>query len=366
MKYYCSNNSNIETSPIHRFPGNLSKTLKKLQPGDVCIIYSGVYIFNDTLNINCSGTKENKIQIIGEGDVEFDFSDMPYQDYCKENLNNGINVYGNYLELKNISIKYSPFRGLQCFGHHNIFENIETSYNCDCGFMLYNGNNIVKKCYSHHNLDYRLYKDDKEHFGFNSDGFADKLFEGEGNEFIDCLSEYNGDDGFDFFQRVNKSEKYTKLKNCIAQYNGLYEIDLSQNKRLLKDPTISKDVDLKAYHNYGNGMGFKLGGLRPENISIILPTNNIQLDNCKSLYNRGCGFHQNKNTGKIILNNCEYIGNREDFHFSSKHNIFQIIIENFNNPNANQIINCEDIDGITIKNSLIETNKLHKIKETSI
>ena len=295
MIYHCHNIKNIFT------------VIEFIKPGDEIILYNGIYEFDDTFVIEKSGKQNLPIKIIGIGEVIFDFSKMKYLPYNRDNINNGINIYGNYLYFENIKVKFSPFRGIQCFGTNNIFNKIETSYNCDCGFMLMNHSNMVIDCYSHHNFDYKLIKNGEPKYGFNSDGFADKLYKGGSNRFINCISEFNGDDGYDFFEKINNNDP-TLLINCISSYNGLKTIDMSDNKRVINDKEFIEEnkINIFEYPNYGGGNGFKVGGRRPENIQKIKPINNITLINCKSSYDNGAGFMQNHNIGEIELIDCIY------------------------------------------------------------
>ncbi len=302
MIYYCSNNEDFIS------------TLNIIENGDTIILKSGVYAFNKCLNI-----RKSDITIKGNHNVVFDFKDIPYFNKTKTN-GNGINFYSNNSTLSNISIRYAAYCGLDVWGQYNNFYNIETSYNCDCGFRLHNGGNHIENCVSHHNCDYRLYKFNTLKYGFNSDGFGDKLISCNGNNYINCVSHDNGDDGFDFFQRET-SYMQTTMKFCQAYNNGNSTIDLSKNERLLADLEYKDRYDLKRYPNYGCGVGFKLGGIHTRTKEInpnYINKHNITIENSVS-YNNTEGFAQNHNSGNINLINCISTNNRKtNYYFIDK------------------------------------------------
>ena len=279
------------------------------------------YFFNKTINIY-----QSNIKIIGNN-VIFNFKNIPYicnnydnklTQYYQEN-GNGINIYGNNIIIKNISIKFAAFRGLENFGNNNKFINIETAYNCDTGHSQKGNNNIIENCSSHHNFDYRLTKNNQMAFGFNSDGFSDKLHNGDGNTYINCVSYFNGDDGYTFFQRETPKNKPTIMKNCKAYNNGGELINISLNQRLLEDndnPYKSQYIK-ESWPNYGVAHGFKLGGIHKTTEIGYKNYHYIKLYNCNSLNNHHCGYNSNHNDAEIYLEDCIGLNNMFNFNFQS-------------------------------------------------
>lgn len=352
MKYFCSNDGHNVSEDINS-PGDFIETLSILSPGDIVYLYPGEYFFNKTININCDNikiTNYTKSVTYNKNLVIFNFKDIPYicSDYDRNltsyysDNGNGLNVKCNYCEISNIIIKCAAFRGLENFGNFNVFENIETCYNCDCGHSQHGINNIIINCYSHHNFDYRFIKSGKIKYGYNSDGFADKLHNGNGNIFINCTSEYNGDDGFDFFQRETPENFPTLLKYCISLNNGLKLLDMSLNERLIEDDEYFNKYDIKNYPNYGNGNGFKLGGVHSVNDVNYINNHNINLINCIALSNKQYGFSQNHNRGIIKLENCQACNN--DINYSFIDDKTHIYIKNcFSLPQRNNKIDKNNI-----------------------
>ncbi len=284
--------------------------LNNIKEYDIIYLTKNEYVFNKTINISKSNiiiSTQNNISVI------FNFKNIPYvcdnynskktKEYIKKG--NGINVYGDNIILENIIIKFAAFRGLENFGNNNKFINIETSYNCDTGHSQKGCNNIIKNCVSHHNFDYRLIKNYVLSFGFNSDGFSDKFHNGHGNTYINCLSYENGDDGYTFFQRDTSEEFPTIMKNCKAINNSLHVINLSENERFLEDDNKFKNMyNIDLYPNYGNGHGFKLGGVHKSVKNTYINKHYIKLYNCESLSNKLSGFTNNHNEATIYLENC--------------------------------------------------------------
>ncbi len=349
MKYFCSNNGHNVSEDLNS-PGDFIETLSILSPGDIVYLYPGEYFFNKTININCDNIKiTNYIKSVtyNKNLVIFNFKDIPYicSDYDRNltsyysNNGNGLNIKCNYCKISNIIIKCAAFRGLENFGNHNIFENIETSYNCDSGHVQSGENNLIINCYSHHNFDYRFIKDGEIKFGFNSDGFSDKLHNGNGNTYLNCLSEFNGDDGYDFFQRENTVKSPTIIKNSIALYNGGEFINMTNNERLINDNEYINKYDISNYPNYGNGNGFKLGGIHKTSPKGYINYHNANLYNCKSLFNYKHGFTGNHTSGVINLYDCIASMNNEiNFIFLDKDNCIINLYNCISYPDYNNMI----------------------------
>lgn len=212
----------------------------------------------------------------------------------------------NYVIVEDLIIQNAPSSGLQIYashnetsyvkGNYNIIRNVESRFNGDSGFQISSGlkystdinpdciyytdgphDNKFFNCYSHDNYD-------PWNLGENADGFAMKGGTGDRNYFENCISEYNSDDGWDFFH-IRGSCTFV---NCIARYNGL--------NRTTK----------KAWAECANGNGFKLGGGS---------TDAEKADNPHPQYLKGCiaygnagnsgvGFDRNNQYGSIYLENC--------------------------------------------------------------
>ena len=310
MQYICNNENHF------------LEILNNIKEYDEIILQgTNEYFFNKTININQSNIKINGNNII------FNFKYIPYicnnydnklTEYYQQN-GNGINIYGNNIIIENISIKFAAFRGLENFGDNNKFINIETSYNCDTGHSQKGNNNIIENCSSHHNFDYRLIKNNQMSFGFNSDGFSDKLHDGDGNTYINCISYDNGDDGYDFFQRETPKNKPTIMKNCKVIDNGKELIDQSFNQRLLEDNDnpYKKQYNVNAWPNYGIANGFKLGGVTKSLLKEYKNYHYIKLYNCESINNKLYGYGANHNNAHIYLENCIGLNNMINFNFKS-------------------------------------------------
>lgn len=334
---------------------NFLDILNDIKENDIIYLTKNEYIFNKTINIH-----KSNIQILTLNNVSviFNFKNIPYicNNYNGKNVSyyqnngNGVNIYGNNIILKNITIKFAAFRGLENFGNNNKFINIETSYNCDTGHSQKGCNNLIKNCISHHNFDYKLIKNNELKFGFNSDGFSDKFHNGPGNTYINCLSYENGDDGYTFFQRETPKEFPTIMKNCEAINNSMHVINLSENERFLEDNNQFKNIyDICVYPNYGEGHGFKLGGIHKSIKNIYKNYHYINLYNCKALSNKHTGFINNHNEGIIYLENCISKDNfTKNYYFSDNVSISLINCES--KPKDNIKI-CESVKIIKNENN---------------
>ena len=257
-------------------------------------IASGVYHLKDTLFLNVSN-------VIIKGD-EFD---RPILDFSETpNGTNGLVIECDNIQVKNIIIRYAGYKGLFATTNNSTFENIDTYGNCDCGFQLkFSSNTKIISCCSYDNFGYMTMKDGTPIFGFNSDGFCDKQYEGPGNIWFNCKSWNNSDDGFDFYERITPEDSPTIIENCVAFSNGYEEKDISKNPRKDTDSSFFEtcEYDLTKYPSYGNGNGFKLGGNFTKHCVIT--------NNCYAFNNKRNGFAQNENIGKMDVNKCVSSGN---------------------------------------------------------
>lgn len=287
--------------------------LKELKDGDTILLSDGEYIFDKTIEV-C----QSEITITAKNCAVLNFKNVPYVcegEYDNTNIDwyrrngNGLNIYGSKCRVSNIHICFAAFRGLENYGSFSTFENIETSYCCDCGHSQVGCDNIVKVCVSHHNFDYRLIRRGQPMHGFNSDGFADKMHCGNGNKYICCESYYNGDDGFDFFQRETEEDSPTKIIGCVARNNGGI-IDLSKNERLKEDMEYNRKDML--WVSDGGGNGFKFGGVhhttRQKEPSYV-NRHHVMIQDSLAYDNVRDGFTQNGTQGEVRLGGCSSKGN---------------------------------------------------------
>ena len=371
MIYYCSNNG-IGVNTNFKSPGDFIETLSILSSGDIIYLLPGEYFFNKTIQIKISNITIDVLQLYQTANkniVVFNFKNIPYicdtynndKTFEYNNNGNGINIYGNNIILSNITIKFAAFRGLLNSGNNNHFINIETSYNCDCGHCQRGTNNIIENCVSHHNFDYRLIKNGNISYGFNSDGFADKMHSGNGNTYINCLSYNNGDDGFDFFQRETPINKPTIVKSCQSINNGERFIDMSLNDRLFNDKEFINKYDIYRYPNYGGGNGFKLGGRHNSKPNDYINYHNINIFDSFAYNNIGHGFTQNYNSGNIILHNCCSSNNLTNYNFSYKNSCKLSLIHCMSIPIYNNKINKKYIVEIRDCNNLQIYNDKRKL-----
>lgn len=328
MIYYVKPNGSGDCCSINS-AGEFLNIVNSLQPGDILYMLSGIYNYNSQITINISGNLENKILIKAYDDNDlpiFDFRNQPYGDKTNQNCN-GFRLFGEYIHINGIVIRYAGFKGIRSELSNSILENIEIYGCCDSGIHLCSGgNNTIINCVSHDNFGYKTMNGEKIKFGYDSDGISDKLHYGKPNTFINCKSYNNTDDGFDFFGRC--TEDFTKVNNCISYDNGKkifnmnnyprYNIDKEwfdqfiNGKEMIDINDTSVFITLDNYPAYGNGNGFKLSGKRRYHC--------IELNNCKAINNSMKGFDQNHNSGIMKLNKCHAENNKVyDYGFSENY-----------------------------------------------
>ncbi|MDR0810855.1 MAG: right-handed parallel beta-helix repeat-containing protein, partial [Paludibacter sp.] len=205
---------------------------------------------------------------------------------------------------------YAGDNGLYVDGSHNIIERCEFYGNCDTGLQLKNGfDNLIKNCDSHHNFDYQTGGTSSPDWGGNADGFADKQYSNTGapNVFEGCRAWANSDDGWDFYQKVGNSV----IRNSICYQNGQRSYDMTNHPRRLGIDAawFNALADVSAVRNYGNGNGFKLGGLNTQH--------QVTVTNCLAVANNVKGFDQNNNYGTMTLYNNSAYNNGTDYGFTN-------------------------------------------------
>ena len=283
-------------------PGdNLATAISKLQAGDVLYLADGQYDLTSTLEIKCKGDADHMITIAAAADGA-----KPVIDFRGQALgSNGIKVGGQYLHIRDITIRYAGKKGIWLEGaQYCILERLDVYGCCDSGIQLRSGgHNTVVNCDSHDNFDY-------QNKGGNADGFADKQGNAcSGNVYIGCRAWGNSDDGWDSYQRVTNGTP-TVYINCITYNNGRATFDLSQHPRALGvDASRFEGQDLTAVANGGNPNGFKLGGDGT--------AHNAELYRCLSVGHRSKGFDQNNNAGQMKIVNCTAFANKINYGFGN-------------------------------------------------
>lgn len=281
---------------------DLAAAINKLQAGDELYLADGQYDLTQTLNIGRSGSAEAMITIAAANGAK------PIIDFRgATNKTNGIVVKGNYVHIKNLTIRYSGYKGIWLEGaKYCVLEGLDVYGCCNSGIQLRSGGyNTVVNCDSHDNFDYQ---DD----GGNADGFADKQGNAcPGNVYIGCRAWGNSDDGWDSFQRVTDGTP-TVYINCITYNNGPATFNLSQHPRVLgvdKNLSCFTGKDISNFSNGGNPNGFKLGGKGT--------AHNTELYRCLAVGHRAKGFDQNNNAGEMKIINCTSYANKLNYGFGN-------------------------------------------------
>jgi hypothetical protein len=194
--------------------------------------------------------------------------------------NRGIDVQGDYWELRGFEIKNAGDNCVAVSGSHNVFDQLVIHGCSDTGLQITASSsqatdntraayNQVINCDSYENLD-------QPTNGENADGFAAKLRIGPGNVFRGCRAWNNGDDGWDFFA----SDDVVTVDGCWAFLNGKV---------------------VSGTNSAGDGNGFKLGGApngAGQGGAVHVVTNSYAFDN------RACGFVRNNNPDLPTLMSC--------------------------------------------------------------
>jgi len=283
---------------------------KSLTGGDSLIVRGGMYNFSSRQGLSKSGTTGSYLQVVAfPGEIPvFDFRNQAYADASQ-----GVLLSGNYVHLKGIIIQGAGDNGLQVTGSNNIIERCTTRWNCDSGTQMKNGSdNLLLNCDSYENFDYKSGGIASPDYGGNADGYADKQYTNSGtNTYKGCRSWRNGDDGWDSYQKVGN----TVYDGCWCYAMAPATFDMTDNIRFktdsatwfyqFKDPVSGRYV----MKNYGNGNGFKLGGLNT--------LHNATLHNCISVANKVKGFDQNNNAGVMTIYNCTSYNNGNNYGFTN-------------------------------------------------
>ena len=287
-------------------PGAIGSMIKLLAPGDTLFMAGGQYDLCKKVFIAQSGRPDSLITICAMPGARpvLDFRCQPIG-----NGNNGIQVKGHYIRLKQFTLRYAGYKGIWLeHARHCILEQLDVYGCCNAGIQLRKGGyNTVLNCDVHDNFDY-------QDGGVNADGFADKQGGGPfpGNTYIGCRAWRNSDDGWDSYQRITGDSVPTRYINCIAYDNGPAYFDLSQHPRVLGvDAALDcfKGKDLKHFPNGGNPNGFKVGGKGT--------IHDVELVNCIAVGHRNKGFDQNHSAGFVSIVGCTAFRNKISFGFGN-------------------------------------------------
>lgn len=255
---------------------SLVDAIELARGGDVIRIASGTYKHDKKLILTHRGAVGQPIRIeqLGETRPILDFSAQPFgADQF------GIEVKGDRWEISGIEIVGAGDTGIYISGHHNVIRRCVARENKDTGIEIGapGSHNLVVDCDSFRNVDFAT-------FGENADGFAAKLEVGEGNIFRNCRAWENADDGFDLYQTT----KAIRIEYSMAMRNGV-NVWQMQGFR-------------------GNGSGFKLGGNYTAAAHVAI--------GCVAIDQPSRGFHQNHNTGGLLVEDCIAIRCRTGYEFN--------------------------------------------------
>ena len=271
------NNSNngTQNSPF----ATLQKAHDVAVAGDTIYMRGGTYKPTKITTLTRDGTSGKPITVTNYQNEKpvLDGSAMPAGSYSYVvKLSSA-----SWWHLKGLEICKGAEGGLYIDGasNNNTFENLNVHH---CGWdsewegkgvvMFGSGaNNLFLNIDSHHNEDKNL---------DNADGFQIAC-SGAGNIFRGCRAWANSDDGWDLFnvQAGGTNAGSLTLDNCWAFGNGYRENGA----------------------NAGDGMGFKLGGMRQGEAGTSGPH---ILKNCLAWGNRQHGFDENEASKKQTLDNC--------------------------------------------------------------
>lgn len=295
----------------------IQAAVNKAMQGDTIILTSPSYKLKSPIVLSKSGTSSNLITIKSSTTqkVTLDFSGEPDGD-----SDYGINIKGSYWELDYLNVYSAGDNGIIMKGAaagNNVINHCDTDNNDDAGLQITGGahDNLVEYCNSYNNYDVATN-------GSNADGFACKLGAGAGNEFLNCDSYGNADDGWDLLG----TDETVKIIGCTATKNGFYH----------GDPQSS-------LNNSGmNGDGIKLGGNQKPPKGTHRSLGSHIVTGCKSYDNKGAGFSQNNSAGALKLTDCDADRNGADNQLNANQKTTK---GNFNfpyNPNNGNVFTFTD------------------------
>ena len=257
----------------------------RVTAGGTIWLLSGTNAITPTKTLTKSGTASAhiRVQAVAGGT-------RPLLDFSAQAFGNrGIEVRGDYWELRGFEIQNAGDNCVAVDGSNNTFDQLVIHGCQDTGLQITASssdatndakaaNNLVLNCDSYENLD-------QPTMGENADGFAAKLRIGPGNVFRGCRAWNNADDGWDFFA----SDDVVTIDNCWAFSNGKV---------------------VSGSNTAGDGNGFKLGGA-PNGAGMGGAVHIVK--NSYAFDNRACGFVRNNNPEVPMLTSCGASGNGTAF-----------------------------------------------------
>ena len=306
-------------------PGDLNTLANKtIAGGDSLFLLDGVYYVTATVDVkNAAGTAD-KMTFVGAYKDAHPIIDGSKMAYSNNSQSNGLRTRKNYVHLKDITVRYTGFKGFLIGGSYNKIENCTAQANVDSGFGVKEADNCTFiNCDSFDNFDYQQGGTSSPDFGGNADGFCDKQFSGGGNTYINCRAWNNSDDGWDLYKRVTSAPII--FINCITYNNSPEYYDFTGNPRLETDKSWFDSVEGKTmktskghidtwyrthYYNNGNKNGFKIGGAGV--------ATDVEMYRCLAIANTVKGFDQNYTQGNVKLYNCSAYDNKANYHFDSE------------------------------------------------
>ncbi len=309
------NNPGTQNSPYL----NIQKAIDEALPGDVIYLRGGTYMLTKRLKVEKAGTAQARISLFGyPGErIIIDGSGI-----VTNNVNEFkqarciyVNHFGDYWHFKNLEMCNAKDNGMKVEGSYNIIENCKFYGNNDTGLQIgmykdftieetksfpvsgtpqFNPNytyckyNVVINCDAWNNYDSKSFNGTDD--GGDADGFAAKLFPGQGTEFHGCRAWNNSDDNWDLYMVYHP----IIINNCWS-WNG------------------GKDGNGVAR---GNGNGFKLGGGGTSGGAAFAQSVGAHVvSNCVSFNCTNKGFDQNNAYEAMYLFNNVAWGNLYNYRF---------------------------------------------------
>jgi len=282
---------------------SVQAAVDRAAPGDTILLHDGVFACGRTILLSGTGTSDAAYRIEAAPNAKpvLDFGHVDHADEKQRAAARGVFLSGDHWILEGLEICHAADNGLKIEGSHNRVERCVFHHNGDSGLQIVlakksrndgalAAHNTIVNCDSYRNFDARTK-------GENADGFACKLFPGEGNSFVGCRAWENADDGWDLFMTTFP----VTLDRCWAWHNG--------------DPDLFPPV--QGSYN-GDGNGFKLGG--QDKPASHLVRRCVAFDHP---FGSGNGFEDNNNTAPITLQHCTAWGNKTNFQFKKAAHVLE-------------------------------------------
>lgn len=283
-------------------PLDLQTAVNYVLPGQTIFMKEGTYTFGANLTIergnNGVWVDANNNYIKDDGEIKYkilrpdpEAQSRPIIDF--QNKGTGIKMWGEYWHMYGFDITKTKYanKGIQLGGKFNILESVNAYYNGDSGISVSGKSTEGKDKWPAFNkiLNCTAYMN-KDQAEEDADGFAAKLYCGDGNVFEGCIAYCNADDGWDLYAKTETGNiGAVTINNCLTFGNG-FNIDGSPTK--------------------GNGNGFKLGG-------ESLPGKH-KLTNSVSFANKLKGIDSNSCPDDIVHNTTSVYNGSYNYAFYSE------------------------------------------------